>query len=305
MNTSLLAPMLAPLLVIGATGTLGRHLVAAGRQRGFEVYATSRQATANTHRFCLPDDNPGAFLDRLPTPPVAAFVCAAESGIDRCRQDPASEAINVTATRRLFAALAERDILPVFYSSDLVFSGRPDEAADGYREGDPCHPGTAYGRQKHRAEEALRQLGEKHLILRLSKLYSGDSDDRSPLAQWRQALAGQQAIRCATDQWLTPTWAGDVAAASFALLERNRRGTVHVAAPESFTRFALAVRLAQQWGFDGDLVSPCLIGDFAFAEPRPQDNRLNTDYLRRLLDFHFHPVACLRPDLTLAAEEEH
>lgn len=297
--------MNAPLLVIGATGTLGRHLAAAGRRRGFEVYATARQAAPGRLRFCLPDDDANAFLDRLPTPPAAAFVCAAESGIDRCRQDPASEAINVAATRRLFAALAERGILPVFYSSDLVFSGRPGEAADGYREGDPCHPGTAYGRQKHQAEEALRQLGDEHLILRLTKLYSTDGDDRSPLAQWRQALASRQVIRCATDQWLTPTWAGDVAAVSYALLERNHRGTVHVAAPESFTRFSLAVRLAHQWGFAAGLVSPCLIGDFAFAEPRPQDNRLNTDYLRRLLDFHFHPVACVRPDLTLAAEKEH
>ncbi|MDQ5902519.1 MAG: dTDP-4-dehydrorhamnose reductase [Pseudomonadota bacterium] len=300
--------MKAPLLVIGATGTLGRHLVAAGRRRGFEVYATARQAAPGRRHFCLPDDDANAFLDRLPTLPAAAFVCAAESGIDRCRQDPTSEAINIVATQRLFAALTARGILPVFYSSDLVFSGRPGAAADGYRESDPCQPSTAYGRQKQQAEEGLRQLGEKHLILRLAKLYSGDGDngcDVSPLAQWRQALAEGQAIRCATDQWLTPTWAGDVAAVSFALLERNHSGTVHVAAPESFTRFSLAVRLARQWGFDAGLVSPCLIGDFAFAEPRPQDNRLNTDYLRRLLDFHFHPVACVRPDLTLATEKEH
>ena len=296
--------MKTPLLVVGATGTLGRHLLATGHRRGFDVYATSRRTTQDTRQFRLPDDDPGAFLDRLPKLPAAAFVCAAESGIDRCRQDPASEAINVAATHRLFSALAERGILPVFYSSDLVFSGRPGEAADSYREGDPCRPGTAYGQQKRQAEEGLRRLGDEHLILRLSKLYSGDGDDVSPLAQWRRALAEGQAIRCATDQWLTPTWAGDVAAVSYALLERNHRGTVHVAAPESFTRFSLAVQLAHQWGFDAGLVSPCLIGDFTFIEPRPQDNRLNTDHLRRLLGFHFHPVACVRPDLTLAAEKE-
>lgn len=289
--------MNAPLLVIGATGTLGRHLVATGRRCGFEVYASARQAAPGRLRFCLPDDDANTFLDRLPTLPTAAFVCAAESGIDRCRQDPASEAINVAATQRLFAALTERGILPVFYSSDLVFSGRPGEAADGYREGDPCHPGTAYGRQKQQAEEGLRQLGDEHLILRLSKLYSGDSDDVSPLAQWRQALASRQVIRCATDQWLTPTWAGDVAEVSLRLLAAAHRGTVHIAAPESFTRHELASKLVAQWRGDPALIEACSIHDFKFAEPRPQDNRLNTDKLRTLLDYRFRQVTELGADL--------
>lgn len=296
--------MNAPLLVIGATGTLGRHLVAAGRQRGFEVYATARQAAPGRLRFCLPDDDANAFLDRLPTPPAAAFVCAAESGIDRCRQDPASEAINVAATLRLFAALTERGILPVFYSSDLVFSGRPGEAADGYREGDPCHPGTAYGRQKQQAEEALRQLGDEHLIFRLSKLYSTDGDDRSPLAQWQQALAGRQVIRCATDQWLTPTWAGDVAEVSLRLLVAGHRGTFHVAAPDSFTRHELASKLVVQWRGDPALIEACSIDEFRFAEPRPPDNRLNTDKLRTLINHRFRQVTELGADLRFALAQE-
>ncbi|HLO64243.1 MAG TPA: sugar nucleotide-binding protein [Azonexus sp.] len=292
--------MTPSVLVLGATGTLGPHLVAAARRRSIGVLATARQAAPQCLAFTLGRDAPGAWLDSLPGRPAAALICAAESGIDRCRTDPAAAAINGEATCELIAALVDRGILPVFYSTDLVFAGQPGEAPGGYRESDPCCPGTAYGRQKLAAETMLRSLGNEHLILRLAKLYAGNADDHSPLAQWCQAFARRQPVRCATDQWLTPTWAGDVAEITFRLLETGCRGTLHVAATESYTRYDLARRMAENWGFDPALVEACSIADFAFAEPRPPDNRLNTDALRARLDFRFRQVSCLPSDLTFA-----
>lgn len=296
--------MKGPLLIIGGTGTLGRHLVAEARRLGLATEATRRTGGDGLRAFSLADDAPGDFIDRLPQRPSAAFVCAAESGIDRCRTDPASARINVDATQALFSALAERGILTVFYSSDLVFSGTPGEAENGYREDDACRPGTAYGQQKWQAEQALRQLGERHLIIRLSKLYSGDATDTSPLTQWQRALAAGQSIPAAIDQWITPTWAGDVAGISLRCLAESVHGTLHVAAPQSFTRHALAVFLATQWGYDPARVIPCRIGDFAFAEPRPQDNRLNTDRLQSLFAHHFRTVLGGKPAPILARQQE-
>lgn len=292
-------------LVVGATGTLGSHLLDAARRRGMAVLATARQAGPQTLAFELGVDDTGAFLDRMPCHPAVALICAAESGIDRCRTEPAAAAINGAATHQLFAALAERGIFTVFYSSDLVFAGKPGEAPCGYRESDPSRPGTAYGQQKLAAESALRRHGSEHLILRLAKLYAGNAADTSPLAQWRQAFGRNQAVRCATDQWLTPTWAGDVAEITFRLLEQKTCGTLHVAAPESFTRHELARQMAGHWGFDPALVQACSITDFDFAEPRPGDNRLNTETLHARLDFQFRRVSCLPSDLTLTESLEH
>ncbi len=282
--------MTGSILVVGASGTLGRHLLAAARKRGLHVVGTGRQATADRLRFVLNEDDPAAFLDALPNRPELALICAAESNIDRCRTDPSAAAVNMVATGNLIAALNARHILPVFYSSDLVFSGRPGETTDGYREDDPCMATTAYGQHKLHIEQLLRQQGLPHLTLRLAKLYTDDAADVSPLAQWRKAFVAGETVRCATDQWLTPTWAGDVAKITFRLLEQHCRGTVHVAAPESYTRHDLARRLAAHWGYDPDLVHACAIADFAFAEPRPQDNRLNTEMLKALLAPAFRSV---------------
>jgi dTDP-4-dehydrorhamnose reductase len=190
----------------------------------------------------------------------------------------------------LFLALAQRRIHTVFFSSDMVFAGD----AGGYAEDNACHPTTEYGRQKLDAERALRECGGSSLIVRLGKLYARDARDTSPLSAWYRAWAAGQKVRCAHDQWLMPTWAGDVAALSLVLAEQRRSGIVHMVAPQAYTRLELARLLARQWGVDDGLIEPCSIREFDFAEPRPLNNCLRGERLREWLDWQYFAVEKLR-----------
>lgn len=280
------------LLVVGAGGMLGSHLCDAAVVRGMDCIAASSRAGA-ARPFDLLRDDPERWLDALPALPEAALVCAAQSNIDACRRDPkASRELNVVATGRLFHALARRNIHTVFYSSDMVFAG---DAGD-YGEDDACAPTTEYGRQKLAAENTLRDSGAPHLIIRLGKLYACDARDTSPLSGWYRVWSAGQSVRCARDQWLMPTWAGDVAAVSLELVAQRRGGIVHVVAPEAYTRLELARLLAREWGFGAGLIEPCSIGDFDFSEPRPLNNCLRGERLQGWTGWVFRPVSRLRYD---------
>lgn len=282
----------APVLVIGAAGMLGSHLCEAVSGRGMPLLAASSRPSAAL-RFDIRSDDAGRFLDALPQPPRAALVCTAQSDIDACRRDPeGSRALNVSGPGRLFRALAERGVDTVFYSSDMVFAGDRGD----YREDDECRPGTEYGRQKRAAEEALLAAGGRALVLRLGKLYARDRRDRSPLSAWHRSWRRGERTRCAADQWLMPTWAGDVAEASLDLLAGGRRGVLHLVAPQAFTRLGLARLLARAWRANEALIEPCRIADLAFAEPRPLNNCLNRERLGAWLDREFFPVERLRYD---------
>lgn len=280
----------APLLVIGAGGMLGSHLCEAALRRGLPLLRASSRSNSD-RQFDLTRDNADAWLDNLPVAPAAAIVCSAQSNIDACRQHPTeSRDLNVDGTCRLFSALAKRNIPTLFYSSDMVFAGD----LGNYCEEDPCHPSTEYGRQKLDAERFLLNTGGRALVVRLGKLYARDNRDTSPLSGWFRAWNAGQKTQCATDQWLMPTWAGDVAEASIDLLEQDHQGIVHLVAPEKFTRLELARHLAKNWGFDERLIEPCSIRDFKFVEPRPLNNCLNGARFNHWLPREFFRVGSLR-----------
>ena len=277
---------LAPLLIVGAGGMLGSHLCEAAAARGLAVIAASSRGGAASHLDLLSDDA-GRWLDALPEMPAAALVCSAQSNIDTCRRDPeGSWRLNVEATGALFRALAERGVATLYYSSDMVFAGD----AGNYGEDDECRPSTEYGRQKRAAEEALLAAHPRALVLRLGKLYARDRRDSSPLSGWFRSWSQGRVTRCARDQWLMPTWAGDVAAISLDLIARQSHGVLHVVAPAAYTRLELARRLARVWGFDEGLIVSCSIADFDFAEPRPLNNCLRSERLRAWLAPKYFPV---------------
>lgn len=132
----------------------------------------------------------------------AACIFAAVARLADCAGDPVGSAcINVTQTLALTERLLARDISVLFLSTNQVFDGTaPHMPADA-----PPSPVSEYGRQKARAETALRkhmEAGASVAILRLAKVVSPDM----PLIRgWVDALSHGQPIRAFSDMMLAPT----------------------------------------------------------------------------------------------------
>jgi len=161
-------------LVTGASGFLGRPLVAALAASGIKVRAAVR-------RRAYPPFGAGIEVVQHPDlrevfdwRPLLTGVDAVVhlAGLERrFRAGPALyDAVNHQATARLAAAAAQAGIGHFIFTSSL--SAQHGSAADhALTERDPATPADAQGRSKLAAENALRASGLPFTILRLAPVY--------------------------------------------------------------------------------------------------------------------------------------
>ncbi len=122
----------------------------------------------------------------------------------------------------------------VHYSTDYVFDGRKGSP---YVESDPANPLNVYGKSKLAGEENIKQAGEAYLILRTSWVYSvGGMGFVSKALEWARK---NETLKIVSDQISNPTWARDLAKATFSVISthrgdlqdvmKERRGLYHLA----------------------------------------------------------------------------
>ena len=101
-----------------------------------------------------------------------------------CEENP-EEAykINAIGARNLATAARRIDAKFIQISTDDVFGGDEDKA---FCEFDDPHPTTMYGKSKYAGEKLVRELTDKHVIVRSSWLY--EDEISSPTSA--EALAG-------------------------------------------------------------------------------------------------------------------
>ncbi|RYY37115.1 MAG: NAD-dependent epimerase/dehydratase family protein, partial [Sphingomonadales bacterium] len=147
----------APILIVGATGTLGGALAAACRHRDLHHVVTGRDELDLSDAASI-----GRTLDRYK--PWSVINAAGWVRVDEAEtQEQACFEANAAGAARLARACAERGIHSSSFSSDLVFG---QEGTRPYRESDRPAPRSAYGRSKAAMEDAAAALPGKHLIVR-------------------------------------------------------------------------------------------------------------------------------------------
>jgi dTDP-4-dehydrorhamnose reductase len=150
------------ILLLGANGQLGHELTHSFAGAG-ELVAQDRHTTDLTSeeqlRAAIRAAEPDLILN-----------AAAYTAVDRAESEPElAHAINAHAPRILAEEAARRNVLLVHYSTDYVFDG---SKAGPWSEEDAPHPLNTYGASKLAGEEAIRQVGGKHLIFRTSWVYA-------------------------------------------------------------------------------------------------------------------------------------
>ncbi|KAK2794554.1 hypothetical protein FQN52_008135 [Onygenales sp. PD_12] len=208
-------------LVTGATGLLGRQVLAAFQRdsnwtavgQGFSRADGTDILKADLMR----EEEVVGLLDQ--TRPDVVVHCAANRFPDKCDSNPtAARALNVAATHALASATTARRILLIYISTDYVFPGRPGEAP--YTASTPPAPPNIYGQTKRDGELAvLEAAGESGLgvVLRVPVLYGpvvgGNSESAVNVlvdAVWK---AQEPGASVKMDDWAVryPTHTADVA----------------------------------------------------------------------------------------------
>ena len=154
-------------------------------------------------------------------------------------------ATNAIAVKAMAEACHGRDVEFVTYSTDYVFDGLKGSP---YFEVDAPNPLQTYGVSKY-AGELLARLGHPDtIVIRTCGLYGGETGSRSKrgnfvLSVLRESESESQ-LEVSSEQIVNPTYAGDLAAATLALLAaRPEGGLYHLAAEGrcAWSEFAEAI----------------------------------------------------------------
>jgi dTDP-4-dehydrorhamnose reductase len=257
-------------LVTGAGGMLATALVPALQAAGHETLALAR-ADADVAQ-------PGAIAA-----PAASFApdwiahLAAFTKVDDCESKPDhAHLVNGAGARHAAQAAAACGAAVLAISTDYVFDGR---GTAPYREYDPVGPRSVYGASKWAGEQAVREIHDRHLIVRTAWLYGAGGPNFVDTIVNKARAGGPLAV--VDDQRGSPTWTRDLAAALITLMSRNERGTVHVTNAGECTWHDLAVYAIRRAGLDVE-VARTTTAAFARPAPRPAYSVLGTQLYQQL-----------------------
>ncbi|MDR7417224.1 MAG: dTDP-4-dehydrorhamnose reductase [Armatimonadota bacterium] len=262
-------------VVIGATGQLGREVVRALREAGACPIGLGHGEVE-----CA---DPASVAEAiLPLRPEAVVNCAAYVRVDECEDRP-DVAFRVNALGALNVARMCREVQArcVYLSTDYVFDGGK---ADPYGEEDPPNPINVYGASKLAGEYLVRQTCPDALIVRVASLFGGSGartkGGNFVLSVLERARRGEP-LQVVTDVRMSPTYAVDAARALVDLLRRGAGGVFHVVNDGSCTWYDLACQVLVLLGYRAT-VQPVPQALYPTRARRPANSALSTAKLKAL-----------------------
>lgn len=268
-------------LVTGANGLLGQKVVRT-LSNEFEVLATGRKPAS-----LLPDIDykPCDITSRsdirqliFTFKPNVIVNAAAYTDVDGCEDDRENcWKTNVHAIEHIAQAARSTNAFVIHISTDYVFDGISGEFSEDSRP----NPLSYYGRAKLAGENALIATGIDCAIIRTMILYGTGNDLRLNFATWLvEKLSRHEPVKIVDDQFGHPTLVDDVARAVDVVARETRTGIFHVCGADYVSRYEFALKLADVFGLDRNLISRVKTETLSQKAVRPLNSRFNLERTR-------------------------
>jgi dTDP-4-dehydrorhamnose reductase len=256
------------ILVTGAGGMLGQDVVAAARERGWEVAGLAHAELDVTDGDAVAAALAAARVGRGD----AVVNCAAWTDVDGAESDPdGAHAVNAVGAGNVARTTAACGARLVHVSTDYVFDG---EQRTPYMESDPTGPRSVYGRTKLAGEEAVTAAGGSHAIVRSSWLFG--LGGRNFVATMLRLGEERDEVSVVSDQLGCPTPTEDLARALLDLARSDAQGLFHAAGHPSCSWYDFTVEVFRRAGVDCGVL-PCTTADMPRPAPRPAFSVLGTE----------------------------
>lgn len=223
------------LLITGATGLLGAHILRASQEQWHPVATYHRTTRRQAQYFFGQVDHGRIDLGdysetkamMADVQPAAVIHTAAITDLDYCEQYPDdSLRINLHAATNLAALCGDTDIPFVFTSTDLVFDGSDAP----YAEDDPPTPINVFGEHKALAEEGILAVYADAVVARLPLIIGYASLGRESLYhKLVAAFRNGQEVTLFGDAIRTPVSAGVAARGLLQMVGSGFEDDVNVA----------------------------------------------------------------------------
>jgi len=257
----------APILITGATGTLGRAFARICQNRHIAYKLLSRHdmdiADPASVERALAHHKPWAVIN------TSGYVRVddAEADVERCMRD------NAAGAATLAAACARHGVHLTTFSSDLVFDGRKEAP---YVESDPLTPLNVYGRSKAESEQAVLDAHPGALVVRTSAFF-GPWDKHNFVTLALSALERGESFMAADDMTVSPTYVPDLVHTCLDLAIDREAGVWHLNNVGSVTWYELARMAADKAGIPTGTLVAQSSSALALPAARPRYSVLHSE----------------------------
>ncbi len=284
------------ILITGAEGQLGRSLQST-LSSSFHIIPTALHPSVhaklkrNVIKLDITNEKQcKRVMDEVS--PDIIINCAAITNVDLCENDhQLARMVNVVGVENLVRS-SDNNTRIIHISTDYVFSGNEGP----YKENDPTHPISYYGKSKLEGENVLRGSLHPWCIIRGSVLYGDPVNSKSNFFSWvYDSLKSSTPIKVVDDQISNPAWLELLSEFIFKCIMLNSTGVYHFGSEDYLSRYEFAQQIAKTFDLDASLISPVKTSDLSFNAPRPIHSGLSTEKISNEFDIQIQPTSfCLR-----------
>ncbi|HET9058086.1 MAG TPA: NAD(P)-dependent oxidoreductase [Chitinophagaceae bacterium] len=232
-------------LITGASGFLGFHLIEAALENNMEVHAAVRKSSSVKHLEHLPVSftqldylDIKSLKNKIETGQYDYIIHAA--GVTKAKSQEEYNKINADYSFNLAKAVeqSENPIKKFVFLSSLAALGPLNNMNEVLNEFSTPNPVTAYGKSKLIAEEKIGQLSIPLVILRPTAVYG--PRDKDIFILFKIINNGLEPYIGRKQQQLSFVYAKDVARAGVNALSGNTIGIFNLSDGNTYTRYDLA-----------------------------------------------------------------
>lgn len=251
------------ILVTGANGQLGNEMRIVSRGSKDQYIFTDVAEL---------DITDAAAVEKMVTDNKVEVIinCAAYTNVDKAEDDyDLAELLNATAVKNLATAINQNGGTLIHISTDYVFGGTKNNTPCG--EDEPANPTGVYGVTKLHGEQAIEDVGCKHLIIRTAWLYS--EFGKNFVKTMLNLTATKPSLNVVFDQVGSPTYAYDLAQAIFTIVENRKYegkdGIYHYSNEGICSWYDFTKMIAEYAGHPVCDIQPCHSNEFPSKVVRP------------------------------------
>lgn len=291
-----------PILVTGASGFLGEHLLRnllASNRAAMGTCWSKAIADLQTSLTTL-DLTDSKAVDRLiaTIQPSAAIHCAAATDVAVCQQNPEqARRVNVEGTRNLMDAMSRKipEAAVVLVSTDLVYDG----IKGFYSHSDDANPISVYGLSKLESERVVLEH-PRGAVVRAALMYGSPATHKASFLGWMvDTLKSGKSLTLFEDEYRTPIFVEDLIFGLKQVIDRELTGVWVAGGPERLSRFQMGEIVSEVHSFDKSLLVRSRLSESSYSAPRPADISLDSRQFwekigHRPMDFRSAVQQCSR-----------
>ena len=278
------------LLIIGGSGLLGSTLTDYTKV-SYNVHITYNKnfpidSSVNSTSLDLLD-NRVKIIDLIKSlKPDVVIHTAAHPSVDICEiNHKIADMLHVDVTQDIVDTCHSINSKLIYISTDAVFEGKLNKL---YAENDEPNPINYYGTTKLRAEKVILNVS-RNVVLRTSVIYGWHN--RSRFTNWILGyLKEKKLVDPFSDQYNTPTLVDDLAKSIIKIMEQDISGLYHAAGKTCINRYEFALKLANKFGYDKNLITSVTSAQKKQDAPRPNHTCLNSKKLENLINYTFSDI---------------